>query len=450
MPPGISLSSGGFRLLDQMSKGAVENVLFIFVAAFKLRRLNGMEITPPSITIAAPLGMQCPHSGEGAPQWHAGHDEPRAKTLEQLGGSGAAQSLAHCPDVQFDDLPPKRVVIADRRRRYLDRAGRIAHDGSTCAADCRLSVSPGAGLVEQLLQHLVGLGADDAIAGRHKGRDTGDAPLARFRPIGVDGVLETALGQDRARLLSGKPDRLRDFDQYVRIADVSSLDEVRLVQGVVKRLATRLRVGPFSELLRQPAIVGVGPPTVGQPLGVHQPLHAGVHSFRIDIPSRIKIRHRATLDGCFGMQWEVHPDGVDIEILPQLFNTHGTEIAPGSDVVGKDLQLDRLIHLGFSYSFARNSSFPRKRESRDARFCGWPWTPAFALVHAHISAGTDLSRGSCPSPPACGGRGRDPARRRWEGEVGGAAVRNAEIPHLTPTLSAPPAERGIFRPPVWL
>jgi len=29
-------------------------------------------------------------------------------------------------------------------------------------------------------------------------------------------------------------------------------------------------------------------------------------------------------------------------------------------------------------------------------------TPAFALVHAHISAGTDLSRGSCPSPPACG------------------------------------------------
>jgi hypothetical protein len=67
MPPGVSLSSGGFRLLDQMGKGAVEDVLFILIAAFKLLRLNGMEITPPGITVATPLGMQCPHAGEGAP-----------------------------------------------------------------------------------------------------------------------------------------------------------------------------------------------------------------------------------------------------------------------------------------------------------------------------------------------------------------------------------------------
>jgi hypothetical protein len=43
----------------------------------------------------------------------------------------------------------------------------------------------------------------------------------------------------------------------------------------------------------------------------------------------------------------------------------------------------------------------------------------------------------CPSPPACGGRGRGPARQRWEGEEGSAAVRNEGLPHLTPTLSAP-------------
>src|SRR6266404_2425719 len=69
-------------------------------------------------------------------------------------------------------------------------------------------------------------------------------------------------------------------------------------------------------------------------------------------------------------------------------------------------------------------------------------TAAKTLVYAHISAGTDLSRASCPSPPACGGRGRDPARQRREGEVGGAAVRNAGIPHLTPTLSAPRGGEG--------
>ncbi|HXC14141.1 MAG TPA: nuclear transport factor 2 family protein [Stellaceae bacterium] len=36
--------------------------------------------------------------------------------------------------------------------------------------------------------------------------------------------------------------------------------------------------------------------------------------------------------------------GLDRECLRQLFNTHGTEIAPGSDVVGKDLQRHRRRH----------------------------------------------------------------------------------------------------------
>src|SRR5215471_18563869 len=47
------------------------------------------------------------------------------------------------------------------------------------------------------------------------------------------------------------------------------------------------------------------------------------------------------------MQREVHQGRVDVERLLQLFNTHGTEIAPGSDVVGKDLQLDWLHHKPF-------------------------------------------------------------------------------------------------------
>jgi hypothetical protein len=42
----------------------------------------------------------------------------------------------------------------------------------------------------------------------------------------------------------------------------------------------------------------------------------------------------------------MHQDSIDIEILLQVFNTHGTEIAPGSDVIGEDLQFDRLVHIG--------------------------------------------------------------------------------------------------------
>lgn len=37
-----------------------------------------------------------------------------------------------------------------------------------------------------------------------------------------------------------------------------------------------------------------------------------------------------------------------VECLFQFFNTHGTEITPGSDVVGKNLKRDRLGHGHFS------------------------------------------------------------------------------------------------------
>jgi hypothetical protein len=38
------------------------------------------------------------------------------------------------------------------------------------------------------------------------------------------------------------------------------------------------------------------------------------------------------------------PLNFDLKILFQFFNTPGTEIAPGSDVVGENFQLHRLAH----------------------------------------------------------------------------------------------------------
>ncbi len=40
----------------------------------------------------------------------------------------------------------------------------------------------------------------------------------------------------------------------------------------------------------------------------------------------------------------MHQLDFDPEIPLQLFNTHGSEIAPRSDVIGKHLQHDRLAH----------------------------------------------------------------------------------------------------------
>src|SRR5271167_1431616 len=70
------------------------------------------------------------------------------------------------------------------------------------------------------------------------------------------------------------------------------------------------------------------------------------------------------------------------------------------------------------------------------------WTPPLALGHAHISAGTDLSRASCPSPPACGGEGG--TRRGSDGRVRWVAplLGTAGIPHLTPDPLRPQGRRG--------
>src|SRR5947199_5455597 len=119
----------------------------------------------------------------------------------------------------------------------------------------RLYAPPGTGFVKQLFEDLIRLRADDAVSRGNKGGNAGYAVLARFRPIGVDRVLEPALGQDLAGFLRSQPDRLRDVDQYVAIADIASLDKIRPVQFVVKRLGARLGIGPFAEVLGQPAVV---------------------------------------------------------------------------------------------------------------------------------------------------------------------------------------------------
>jgi hypothetical protein len=121
--------------------------------------------------------MQCPHRREAAPQWHAGIDKASTEAGEQLSRRSGQQALAHGPDVQIDDPPAERRVKADREQ--------LGH---------QLSAALGTRLVEQLLEHLVGLGADDAVTVRHKGRHPGDAVAVRFRPVGVDRILETALG----------------------------------------------------------------------------------------------------------------------------------------------------------------------------------------------------------------------------------------------------------------
>ena len=53
-----------------------------------------------------------------------------------------------------------------------------------------------------------------------------------------------------------------------------------------------------------------------------------------------------------------------------------------------------------------------------------------------------VSGAFCPSPPACGGRGRGPRRKAWEGEVGRAADRSLRLPPPHPDPLRPQGRRG--------
>ena len=44
------------------------------------------------------------------------------------------------------------------------------------------------------------------------------------------------------------------------------------------------------------------------------------------------------------MQGKVHPADGDVECLFQSFNTPGTEVAPGSDVVAEDFERNSCAH----------------------------------------------------------------------------------------------------------
>ena len=64
-------------------------------------------------------------------------------------------------------------------------------------------------------------------------------------------------------------------------------------------------------------------------------MEARVRGWHIDIAAAEQLLERPSLGGRVGMQWEVYPLDPDVEILLQLFNTPGTEIAPGSHVVAE-------------------------------------------------------------------------------------------------------------------
>ena len=73
-----------------------------------------------------------------------------------------------------------------------------------------------------------------------------------------------------------------------------TVTEIGSVERIVQCITAVLGVGPFAEFLSEPAVIGVGSPSVFQALSIHQPLHAVVGCIEIDIPARSYTRKLVT------------------------------------------------------------------------------------------------------------------------------------------------------------
>ena len=184
------------------------------------------------------------------------------------------------------------------------------------------------------------MSANQLVAGCNKTGYSGDAVPGRLLPIGINGVFESAIRQRLPDRIRRQPGRLSDVDKHIGISNVAAVDEVGLVERIVDGFETRLRVRPFRKFLGEAAVVGVRPPVVRQAFGVHQTFHAGMHGLEVQATSGEQVLQRAATRGRVGVQRKIDPFHIDVEISLQPFNTPGTEIAPGSNEVGKYFEFD--------------------------------------------------------------------------------------------------------------
>ena len=100
----------GASALHEGVEGARDKDPLILFAVGVILGLDGVEVAPPGVAIAIPLRMQRLHRGMRPPQRDSIDHQALAVAVKQMVGVGAAQPLAHRPDVRIDDPTAERVV----------------------------------------------------------------------------------------------------------------------------------------------------------------------------------------------------------------------------------------------------------------------------------------------------------------------------------------------------
>ena len=105
---GVVLAVVGPR--DERIERAREEVRAFNAAMDVLLGLDGVEVAPPSVAIAAAIADAAFPSRRAPATAAPLDDQALAIAVEQLVGGGAAQACAHSPDVRLDDAPAERIV----------------------------------------------------------------------------------------------------------------------------------------------------------------------------------------------------------------------------------------------------------------------------------------------------------------------------------------------------
>jgi hypothetical protein len=101
-----------------------------------------------------------------------------------------------------------------------------------------------------------------------------------------------------------------------------------------------------------------------------------MHGIQVHTATGEEFLERTALGWSFGMKRKIDPLNLYIEVLSQFFNTPGTEVAPWSDKICEDLQLDRFVCHAFQYgSRLENFREPVLRTAVSPSFFEeWNWS----------------------------------------------------------------------------
>jgi hypothetical protein len=162
-------------------------------------------------------------------------------------------------------------------------------------------------------------------------------------PILIHGLPKGAFFQNhpgRCRIEAHRP---TDLQQNRSAGDIFPVLEIGEEHGVVKGIAAALILGPFSQFLSQAAVEGHRTLAEGQLQFIGHLPQAGHHRRDIHRPAGEQRFERLPGRRRFRMQGKGRPLDVERKCRFDPFNTPGTEVAPGSDVVGEDLQDGRWL-----------------------------------------------------------------------------------------------------------